>query len=171
MLEAENAALQALGEEALRAGRLWKGAKRRVEELGLETAEPLARVTGKATAAVLVHDVGDPASFGSSRAYLKAYGLNLKEKSSGMQHGRPSITKRGPSRARKYLWLAACRWIQTSAEARAWYERKVERDGGRRARAVVALMRKLCKALFHVARGAPFDTEKLFDIGRLKAVA
>jgi transposase len=172
MLEDEEAALRALAEEAHRALRALKGAKRRVEELGLQGgAEPIAKVTGKATAAVLVHDVGDPRNFQSSRAYLKACGLNLKEKSSGKTKGRLSITKRGPSRARQYLWLAACRWIQRDSLARAWYEKKVQRDGGKKARAVVALMRKLGQGLFHVARGAVFDTARLFDASRLGATA
>jgi hypothetical protein len=52
--------------------------------------------------------------------------------------------------------------------ARAWYDAKVTRDGGRRAKAVTALMRKLVKALFHVARGAPLDSAKLFDVSRLR---
>ncbi len=53
-------------------------------------------------------------------------------------------------------------------EAQAWYESKVKRDGGGKARAVVGLMRKLVKALYHVARGEPFDSRKLFDVRRLK---
>jgi hypothetical protein len=32
--------------------------------------------------------------------------------------------------------------------ARAWYAEKIKRDGGRRARAVIALMRKFAQALF-----------------------
>ena len=40
-------------------------------------------------------------------------------------------------------------------------------SGGSKARAAVALMRKLVKALFHVARGAPMNTQKLFDTTRL----
>jgi hypothetical protein len=35
----------------------------------------------------------------------------------------------------------------------------------------VALMRKLVTALYHVARGAPFDSAKLFDVARLERVA
>jgi transposase len=94
-------------------------------------------------------------------------GLNLKEKSSGTVHGQLKITKRGPSRVRQYLWLAVFRWIQNDPIANAWYQRKKQRDGGRSSRAAVALMRKLAKALYHVGRGAIFDSSKLFDVRRL----
>jgi hypothetical protein len=102
------------------------------------------------------------------RAFLKAMGINLKEKSSGKMQGQLKITKRGPSRVRQYLWLAVFRWIQTDPIANAWYQRKKRRDGGRASRAAVALMRKLAKALYHVARGAAFDSSKLFDVSRLQ---
>jgi hypothetical protein len=58
--------------------------------------------------------------------------------------------------------------LRTDRVTRAWYDKKVKRDGGKKARAVVAVMRKLAKALFHVARGAPLDTTKLFDVSRLE---
>jgi transposase len=112
--------------------------------------------------------VGEPRDYPSTRAYLKGYGLNLKEKSSGKQKGQLSITKRGPGRARQYLWLAVFRWLQKDAAARAWYAEKIKRDGGRRARTVIALMRKFAQALFHVARGLPLDSSKLFDVSRLR---
>jgi hypothetical protein len=82
--------------------------------------------------------------------------------------GQLKITKRGPSRVRQYLWLAAFRWIQKDPIANAWYQRKKQRDGGRASRAAVALMRKLAKALYHVGRGATFDSSKLFDVRRLQ---
>jgi hypothetical protein len=33
---------------------------------------------------------------------------------------------------------------------------------------VIALMRKFAQALFHVARGVPLDSSKLFDVSRLR---
>lgn len=169
MLGQERSALMTLAAEAHRALKEFKKAKGVVGRLSTSgAAQRLANATGKTTAAVLVADVGDPVDFPSTRAYLKAIGLNLKEKSSGKQKGQLSITKRGPSRARQYLWLAVARWIQNDPIAKAWYEQKIRRDGGRRARGVTALMRKFAQALFHVARGAPFDSTKLFDVSRLR---
>jgi len=169
LLRQEREALMTLAAEAHRSLKEFKKAKLAVERLSTSgAAQRLAPTTGKATAAVLIADVGDPRDYASTRAYLKGYGLNLKEKSSGKQKGQLSITKRGPGRARQYLWLAVFRWLQKDAVARAWYAEKIKRDGGRRARAVIALMRKFAQALFHVARGVPLDSSKLFDVSRLR---
>jgi transposase len=169
LLAQERAGLMTLASEAHRALKEFKKAKGAVEQLSTSgAAQRLAPTTGKATAAVLIADVGDPLDYPSTRAYLKAYGLNLKEKSSGKQKGQLSITKRGPGRARQYLWLAVFRWLQKDAVARAWYAEKIKRDGGRRARGAIALMRKFAQALFHVARGQTLDSRKLFDASRLR---
>jgi hypothetical protein len=99
---------------------------------------------------------------------LKGLGLNLKEKSSGKHKGQLKITKRGPGDCRYYLYLAALRLIRHDQVVGKWYERKVTRDGGKaKNKAVVAVMRKLAKALWHVARGAVFDSRLLFDVRRL----
>jgi transposase len=158
----------AIAAEAHRALRAFKVAKTTVEHLSRDTpATAMAPVVGQATAAAVLSLVGDARSFSCTAAFLKAMGLNLKEKSSGTLKGQLKITKRGPSRVRQYLWLAAYRWIQDDPIAKRWYQLKKQRDGGRSSRAAVALMRKLAKALFHVARGATFDSSKLFDVRRL----
>jgi transposase len=169
-LEAEERrALMTLAREAHRALLAYKDAKRHVEKLAAGgVSEQLAPAVGKTTAAVLVTEVGNPLMFASSKSYMKAYGLTLKEKSSGKQQGRLRITKMGSGRARQYLWLAVHRWRQKDPIAQAWYDAKVKRDGGSKARAAVALMRKLVKALYHMARGEPFDSRKLFDLRKLK---
>jgi transposase len=168
----ERLALSTLANEAHRAVRLYKVSKHALEKLAQGgPSQAVAPAVGNTTAAVLYTEVGDPRRFASAQAYMKAFGLNLKEKSSGMYTGRLRITKAGPGRARQYLWLAVYRWRRRDPIAQAWYEAKVRRDGGSKARAVVALMRKLVKALYHVARGAPFDSAKLFDVARLGLAA
>jgi len=165
----ERDALMAIADDAYRAHRAFASAKTKVEALAATTpAAALAPVVGHTTAAAVFAEVGDARSYSCTRAFLKAMGLNLKEKSSGTIHGQIKITKRGPSRVRQYLWLAAFRWIQKDPIANAWYQRKKQRDGGRASRAAVALMRKLAKALYHVGRGATFDSSKLFDVRRLQ---
>ena len=58
--------------------------------------------------------------------------------------------------------------VKTDPVVRAWYLRKVERQGGQaKMKAVVAVMRKLICALWHVGRGERFDASKLFDTTRL----
>lgn len=126
----------------------------------------VAGALGAMTACVVFGDVGDPSKFASAPAFEKALGLNLKIRSSGETKGQLRITKRGPGRARKYLFLAALRLIHHDGVVRAWYERRCP-DEGSKLRAVVAVMRKLARALVHVARGKPFDATKLFDTKRL----
>jgi transposase len=168
MLELERQALMAIAKEGSRALRAYTTAKTALEKLSLQTsAQHMAPVVGKATSAVFSAFVGDPSKFPSANAYVKAFGMNLKEKSSGKFQGHLKLTKRGPGRARQYLWLAVCRWVRQDPVARAWYDKKVARDGGKKAKALVALMRKLAGALYHIGRGDPFDSAKLFDAKRL----
>jgi transposase len=172
LLAEERVALMTLAGEAQRSMRACKAAKLHVERLAQGgPSEALAPAVGKTTAAVLVTEVGDPRDFPCARAYVKAFGLNLKERSSGKHQGRLAISKHGSGRARQYLWLAVFRWRQRDPVAAAWYDAKVRRDGGGKARAVIGLMRKLVKALFHLARGDAFDSRKLFDARRLGVAA
>jgi hypothetical protein len=88
--------------------------------------------------------------------------LNLKEQSSGKHQGKLKITKRGPSLARRWLFFAALRIVQQSP-VRKWYEAKKAKDQDRGIGAVVAVMRKLCLALYSVAvRGEAFSLDRLF---------
>lgn len=147
--------------------------RKRIAELGQENDAVcrMAPLLGGVTAAILLSEVGDPRQYGSSAAYVKAIGLNLKERSSGQHQGQLKITKRGPGRARQYLYLASLRLLRTDAVVAAWYDAKVQRDGGKRKmKAVVAVMRKLARSLIHVAQGEAFDATKLFDARKLQIV-
>lgn len=170
LVKAELEMLQALCTRALQTLASYHKARNQVQRLGQTSdTKELSAAVGATTAAVLVHDVGDPRGFASAQAYVKAYGLNLKEKSSGKHKGQLKLTKRGPARARQYLWLAALRFLQHDPIARAYYLAKVQRDGGKKSRAVVALMRKLAKGLHAMARtGEALDSRKLFDTTRLE---
>lgn len=170
MIQEEERMVRALAAEARRNQLELRKAQRRVEELASKegATREIAPVVGKKTAAVLVAGVGDPRQFESPQALVKATGLNLRERSSGNHKGELHITKRGSGVARKYLWMAALRLIQRDPVIRAWYAKKVKRQGGQaKPKAVVAVMRKLLLALWHVARGAEFDSTMLFDTRRL----
>ena len=170
MIEAEKEMLRELGAEARRRQQAVQGAKKRLQALSSADAElsRVGAVVGLVTSAVLAGEVGSLVEYPNTGSLLKAAGLNLKEISSGRRQGQLGISKRGPSRARQYLYLAALRWIRADPWARAWYAEKVHRDGGRHKRkAIVALMRKLLRGLWWVARGEAFDSTKLFDTQRL----
>lgn len=135
-----------------------------------ESTEPMARVRqviGPAATLAVFALVGDPAQYGSAGAFLKGCGLNLKVRSSGEKKGRLMITKRGPAKVRQLLYLAALRFIEHDELARAWYEERTAYKGKIKVKAVVAVMRKLARGVFHVARGHAFDSNKLFDAKRL----
>lgn len=176
-IEAERRYLQALAEELRHSRTQAKNAKLALEavvkaepelkEMGL-TVGMVTSATAPCVAlppaslqstAILIGLHLDPRHFGCARSYLKALGLNLKEKSSGQDHGKLKLTKRGSALARKYLYFAALRLINNDPVISAWYQNKV--DPRAKLKTVIALMRKLAKALWHVARGQRFDARKL----------
>ena len=160
-IEAERHYLQALAEELRHSRKQAKNAKQALE--AVVKAEPglkeMGLTIGMVTTAILIGLHLDPRHFGCARSYLKALGLNLKEKSSGQDHGKLTLTKRGSALARKYLYFAALRLIKSDPVVSAWYRSKV--DPRAKSKTVIAFMRKLAKALWHVARGQRFDASKL----------
>ena len=124
----------------------------------------IAKLCGNVTCVIITAILGDLRNYPNAQSLLKASGLNLKEHSSGQYKGRLQITKRGSSKVRFYLYWLALRLIKTDAQVKSWYQAKVARDGGRcKKLAIVAIMRKVVKALWHVAQGQAFDSRKLFN--------
>jgi len=130
----------------------------------------LAVVVGPTCAAAIFSYLGSPLAYANGRALEKAIGLNLKVKSSGTGNGdgKLHITKRGPAQVRQLLYLAVLRLVQRDPIVAAWYRARSSYGDKNKQRAVVAVMRKLTHALWHVARGSQFDASKLFDVRRLK---
>ena len=110
---------------------------------------------GAATLAVLWSEAGDPVAYSSAGAYVKALGLNLKERSSGQRNGQLAISKRGPAMSRRWLFFWAMRAVQRD-ELKGWYEAFIQVGNGssggehRKMKGLIAMMRKLCKSLWHV---------------------
>jgi len=173
MCEEERKLLSALAEQMLE---LWKMVDRIDDEIGrMAEAHPASRLlsptVGKVTSAILVAMLGPANAYRSADAYVKAMGLNLKEHSSGSSKKKGTglhLTKRGPGLVRKYLFMATLRLIQNDPVCREWYERRRAYRRGEKLKAVVALMRKLSRALWHVGQGERFDATRLFDMRRLK---
>jgi transposase len=139
-------------------------ARRRLRQLA--PAQPIIQamgeVVGLVTAAVLWVELGNPQDYHCGAAYRKAMGLNLKERSSGRWQGQLRITKRGPAAARRWLYLAALRWVRQEP-VRTWYLRQKAQRRGAAKPALVGVMRKLALALYQVGgRGATFDRQRLY---------
>lgn len=173
MLEEEEETLSEFAHTLYEAKAKIRAEKRRLEVLceDDEEASHIADQIGVTTACVLVSYLGSVKNYHSAAAYQKASGLNLKEKSSGKHQGQLKITKRGPAIVRRYLWMAALRMLtphKGCAVAKAWYEKMLARNGGKGSKGLVALMRKLIGALYHIGHGQPYDPSKLFDVSRLE---
>jgi transposase len=128
----------------------------------------MRKLLGEVTSAVLLATQGDPKGYPSAASYCKSIGLNLKEHSSGTHQGQLSITKRGPSLTRFYLYFAALRLIRRDPVIKRWFEIKTARPGAVKQKQVIELTRKLAKAFWHQAQGHDFDVNRLVN---LKAVA
>jgi transposase len=135
-----------------------------------EALRAMSSVVGKSSAVGIQAAVGAPKRYGKARQFLKAIGINLKDNSSGKaKKGGLHITKRGNSMARRLLFLAALRKVKDDPLVRTWYELRVHKEGGSRIKALVAVMRKLAAALWHLGvHGGLFDARRLFAVGPLQ---
>jgi len=161
----ERTLIQDLAREALRLRDALGELDKRLEKLAVnnEATAGLSTAVGRITAVVLVAFLGPLGDYESAAALEKACGLNLKIKSSGNKRGRVSITKRGSAEVRAYLYLAAVRLVRLDPLIGAWYRSRAAYREDRKVVALVAVMRKLIRALWHVARGEPFNADKLID--------
>jgi transposase len=168
-IEAEREQVQELCQEIRRLQKLRRQARYRVEALtqNIDCLKEMTPVIGKVTSAVLYLTLGNVEGYDNAGSVAKALGLNLKERSSGYKKGQLRITKRGSGFARMYLYMAVLRLVKSNTIIKAWYHKKIIRDGGLKMKALVAIMRKLAGALWHVGKGAKFDASLLFDTSRL----
>jgi transposase len=155
-------------QQALAARAEGQRAERQLRRLAAGNAvlQAQGKVVGVPTACVLWTSIGDPRKYHAAAAYRKAMGLNLAERSSGKYQGRLRISKRGSARARQWLYFAVLRLVQECG-VRPWYEAKKARCEDDARRAVVAVMRKLAVALYHIGvDNQEFKPRRLF--GRIR---
>lgn len=129
-----------------------------------------SEAVGAATLAVIWTEVGDPCLYSSSGAFIKAIGLNLKEKSSGKRKGELAISKRGPALARRWIFFWAMRAVQRE-ELKSWFTafsqvgNKSSSSEHRKMKGLVALMRKLCRSLWHArVNNKDFDYSQVIQL-------
>ncbi len=142
-----------------------QASRRRLRELtrGHAGIAALGSVVGVPTACVLWTELGDPRLYSCGAAYRKGMGLNLAERSSRKWQGKLKISKRGSSKVRRWLYMAALRWLKTEP-VRSWYLRQKASRRGEGKAAVVGVMRKLALALYCVGgRGEKFDAKQLYQ--------
>ena len=170
----EERVLRALAREARHHQVAMREAVKELVELtkAVPCVEAMTTMIGVRAAATVYAAVGAPEQYSGASSLLKSMGLNLRTFSSGKcRPGRLSISKRGNGAVRRMLWLAALRAIRRDPVVGAWFAKKVKRDGGKKGKAIVAVMRKMVRALWHVAQGAVYDSRLLFDTTRLKVAS
>lgn len=143
-----------------------RAARRRLVELtrGHAAIGAMAEVVGVATACVLWVEHGDPKNYHCGAAYRKAMGLNLAERSSGKWQGKLKISKRGSSQSRRWMYLAALRWVKQEP-VRSWYGRQKAARRGEGKAPLIGVMRKLAMVLQRVGgRGEKFDRWAMFPV-------
>ena len=141
-----------------------RAARRRMRELTRDhtAIRAMGAVVGVPTACVLWVELGDPSAYHCGSAYRKAMGLNLAERSSGKWQGKLKLSKRGSSQVRRWLYLAALRWVRKEP-VRSWYLRQKAQRRGEGKAAVIGVMRKLALALYQVGgRGELFEPNQLY---------
>ena len=139
-------------------------ARRRLDELTSDhgAIRGMGEAVGVATACVLWVELGDPSAYHCGSAYRKAMGLNLAERSIGKWQGKLKISKRGSSKVRRWLYLAALRWVKHEP-VRSWYLHQKAQRRGEGKPALIGVMRKLASALYHVGgHGVVFDRNQLY---------
>jgi transposase len=160
----ETRQLQDYAQQAWQARQQAARAQRRLCVLAREQPVLAAQgqVVGLATACVLWVNTGDPRNYPAAAAYRKALGLNLVERSSGTYQSALHLSKRGSARSRQWLYFAVLRLVQ-QAGVRSWYEAKKAQQPTAAKRVLVAVMRKLALALYHVGvHHEAFDARRLF---------
>lgn len=169
MLPEERLQIQMLAKDALHTREAVMSARKSIEARVQENEQnsALIQMLGKVTTGVLLAELGEIRQYASPASLVRAMGLNLRENSSGKLKGKLRITKRGSPRCRFYLFFAAFRMVYQNPIIRAWYEKKCTRTNSKLV-AMVAVMRKLAKAIWYVAQGEAFDANKLYDTTKLQ---
>lgn len=105
----------------------------------------------------LIAESGPLSDFDHWREVMHYGGMNLYERKSGTYKGETKISKKGRSRFRKVLGQAAFALIQKNGPFATYFQQK-RAEGMNYWKGLVALMRKLCKVLFGLARsGTAYD--------------
>lgn len=113
---------------------------------------------GAQTAAVVIAELGEAASFQSARSVAAFAGLVPRHYESGTSvHRRPGLSKVGSARLRRALYFPAISAMRHNAAVRVFSERLLDRGKAKMA-VVGASMRKLVQICYGVLKsGQPFD--------------
>jgi len=129
--------------------------KRYLSEIPVSSNLLSIKGIGPITVGVIIGEIGNFDTFSSPRAVIKLAGLNLYEVSSGKHIGIRRISKRGRHLLRKILFFAAINVIRKDGILHDYYHKLID-NGMLRMKALIAVMRKLLKIIFSLARNKTF---------------
>ena len=119
---------------------------------------------GLTTASGIISELGDIRNYAHSKQLIKMAGLSLIENSSGKKKGKTSISKRGRSDLRKYLYQVIFGMIATNVAFKELYKYYTKRAKNQLTgnQAIIALARKLLRIIFAiVTKNEPYDETKM----------
>jgi len=139
----------------------------RIEQLYLrlqkrgEVPAPFEEISAKQLGR-LVGELGPIGDFNACQQVEKYVGINLREHESGEYEGEVKITKKGRPLARKILGQMAHQLIPEGRLFGDYYRRKL-RQGMRKAKAYVAVMRKILRLIVGLYKSdRPYDPDRVF---------
>ena len=110
----------------------------------------------------MVGELGPLGDFEVHPAVEKYVGLNLRERESGDYEGEIKISRKGCPLTRKILGQMAHQLIPRGRLFGAYYRRKLQ-EGMRKAKAYVAVMRKILKLIVGLYKSdRPYDPDRVF---------
>jgi len=110
----------------------------------------------------LIGEVGPLEDLDAHAAVEKYVGLNLRERTSGDYEGEIKISKKGRPLARKIIGQMAHQLIPKNRLFGTYYRRKLQ-QGMRKAKAFVAVMRKILKLIVGLYKSdRPYDPGRVF---------
>lgn len=125
---------------------------------------------GLVTAAGFMAEVGDMSRFEHPRQIQKLAGLSLKENSSGKHKGKTSISKRGRSRLRSLLFLAAMALTAKNQEFKELHQYYTTRNQNplKKKQSIILLSCKLIRVFYAlITKGIKYNPKKMLqDIKR-----
>ena len=119
---------------------------------------------GLTTASGIIAELGDIRNYDHPNQLIKMAGLSLIEESSGKKKGKTSISKRGRSDLRKFLYQVIFGMIGTNAAFKELYKYYTQRAKNQLTgkQAIIALSRKLLRIIYAiVTKNEPYDEAKM----------
>lgn len=125
-----------------------------------EQVSNAASIKGVGTSTVLTV-LSETNGFALSRSVKQVVsyaGLDIVQNQSGLHQGASRISKQGNRRIRRALYVPAMSAIQHNPHMKTFYLRLVQRNGGNRMSALVAVMRKLLRLIYSLFKNnVPYD--------------